>query len=465
MVNIRRLPIVFSASLLALSLTVGISAQTFDRAAVVRAIDSIVNEPIDGGQIAGASVAAVHGTDTIIMKAYGYADLEYHVPTPDGAIYEIGSVTKQFTAAAILQLVAAGSIDLDAVFTEYLPDYPAEAHGITVRRLMDHTSGIKGYTEMPGFESIATRALPRDSLVVMFSAAPLDFRPGDAMIYNNSAYFLLGLIIEAVTGETYEDYVSERLFTAANMPDSRYCSSNTIVERRAHGYDFGPDGLARKSFIDHTWPYSAGSLCSTARDLTAWNEALHGDGEGGYILDAAGYRELTTPGSLNDGTQLRYAKGLAVFETGGRRVIGHGGGIPGFLSQVNYYPDEDLSVVVLVNSTGPPGPGAIATEIARLILGEPPDDPVREYADDVEMLTGAYRGPGRGGELTITVDKDPSGLTASVGDGEAFPLRFVEDLTFATDNNLYTFVVEDGEVVRLLVDQLSGLYVLTPAGG
>ena len=314
---------------LILATTSSLSAQTPDRPVIVTAIDSIVNEPIEAGQIAGASVAVVLGADTILLRAYGDADLEYDVPTPDRAIYEIGSVTKQFTAAAILQLVEAGKIDLDAVFTEYLPDYPADAHGITVRRLMDHTSGIKSYTDMPAFTSIATRTLPRDSLVAMFSSVPLDFAPGEAMIYNNSAYFLLGLIIEAVTGESYEDYVREHLFAAAEMPDSRYCSSNAIVERRAHGYDSSPDGLVRKGYVDHTWPYSAGSLCSTAWDLVAWNEALHGDGNGGALLSAESYRELITPGTLNDGTPLRYAKGLYVLESGGHELIGHGGTIRG----------------------------------------------------------------------------------------------------------------------------------------
>ncbi len=461
--NFRYVLMAASAALLALAQAATLSAQVSDRAAIVRAIDSIVNEPIDAGQIAGASVGVVQGGDTILLEAYGYADLEYHVPTPERAIYEIGSVTKQFTAVAILQLVAQGLVDLDAVFTEYLPEYPADAHGITVRRLMDHTSGIKGYTEMEGFDAIATRSLPRDSLVAMFSAAPLDFPPGDALIYNNSAYFLLGLIIESVTGEAYEDYVGEHLFAAADMPDSRYCSSNAIIERRAHGYDAGREGLVRKGYIDHTWPYAAGSLCSTAWDLVAWNQALHGDGQGGGLLLPEGYRELITPGTLNDETPLRYAKGLSVLEIGGRDVIGHGGGIPGFLSQVTYYPDEDLSVIVLVNTTGPPGPGAIASEIAALILGEPAEPAERVYTGDLSMLKGTYSGPGRGRELVVTIDTDSSSLTAAVGQGEPSELRFDDGMTFVRDNTRYTFIVEAGAVAKLLVDRVSGVYVLTPS--
>ena len=448
--------------LLASMLASSLSAQTLDRDAVVRAIDSIVNEPIEAGQIAGASVAVVWGPDTVLLKAYGYADLEYHVPTPERAIYEIGSVTKQFTAVAILQLVAAGSLDLDAVFTEYLPDYPADGHGVTVRRLMDHTSGIKGYTEMEGFGAIATRNLPKDSLVAMFSAAPLDFPPGEALIYNNSAYFLLGLIVEAVSGETYEDYVRQHIFEPASMTDSRYCSENEIIQRRAHGYDASPDGLVRKGYIDHTWPYAAGSLCSTAWDLVAWNQALHGDGGGGHLLGNRSYGEMITPGALNDGTPLRYAKGLSVFESGGFRVIAHGGGIPGFLSQVTYYPDEDLSVIVLVNTAGPPGPGVLATEIVTLLLGEPAELQAVPYSGNSEVLKGTYRGAGRGSELVVTIDSDSNGLTAAFGEGEPTPLQYVDGLTFGRGNTRLTFVMEPGVVRRLQVDQMSGLYVLTP---
>jgi len=452
---------VFAICFLAPSPIDCLAAQDLERTEVVHAIDSIVNRPIEAGQIAGASVAVVQGVDTILIRAYGFADLEYHIPTPDRAIYEIGSVTKQFTGAAILQLVEAGKLHLDAVFTEYLPEYPGEAHGITVRRLMDHTSGIKGYTEMPGFGAVAARSLPRDSLVAMFSAAPLDFPPGEAMIYNNSAYFLLGLIIEAVSGESYADYVSEHLFVPAGMPDSRYCSSNAIIERRAHGYDASPEGLVRKSYIDHTWPYSAGSLCSTAHDLVAWNQALHGDGAGGNILTTESYQELITPGALNDGTALRYAKGLSVFESDGRRIIEHGGGIPGFLSQVTYYPEEDLSVIVLVNTAGPPGPGSIAAEIATLLLGELSDPTERDFLGDLAVLEGTYRGPGRGSDLALTVGTDDNGLTVAFGERQPSHVRFVDGLTFASGNTRYTFVMGEHAAPRLKVDQIGGLYVLT----
>ena len=153
-----------------------------------------------------------------MIEEFGHADLELGVPTPPDAVYEVGSVTKQFTAAAVLLLQEEGKLSLDDPLTKWLPDYPVGDRTVTVRRLLDHTSGIKGYTEMRHlWTEIAPLELPRDTLVTLFSAEPFEFEPGTAMTYNNSAYFLAGLIIEAASGMSYEDFVEERLFEAAGM--------------------------------------------------------------------------------------------------------------------------------------------------------------------------------------------------------------------------------------------------------
>ncbi len=291
-------------------------APTRDRRALSQAIDSVVASYLKDGKAAGMSVAVIRGRDTLKLKGYGSADLELGVPTPDRAVYEIGSVTKQFTAAAILQLQDDGKLQLDDNITKYLPDYPTQGYTVTIRRLLDHTSGIKGYTEIPKFGTIMTRHLPKDSLVDLFKNEKFDFAPGEAQVYNNSAYFLAGLIIEKASGMSYADYIKKTLFDKAGMKDSRYCSESAIIPRKAHGYDMGPDGLVNKGFIDHAYPFSAGSLCSTVGDMAAWNRALHG----GKVLSPAAYRELITPGVLNDGTKLRYAKGLALHDFNGHRT-------------------------------------------------------------------------------------------------------------------------------------------------
>ena len=234
-----------------------------DRAALVAALDSAARAHAEQEMVAGVSVAVVQGADTLLMAGYGSADLEWGVPTPPdgGASYEIGSVTKQFTAAAILLLAERGDLDLDADASTYVPEFDFKGRSVPLRRLLDHTSGIKGYTEMPVFGELAMMDLPRDTLVTLVESEPFEFEPGTAAIYNNSAYFLLGLVIEAVSGQSYEDFVAENLFGPLGMEDSYYCSESAIRQDRAHGYDGTPDGLIRKRYLDHTWPYAAGSSC------------------------------------------------------------------------------------------------------------------------------------------------------------------------------------------------------------
>lgn len=454
-------PLKIGASTVAMLLSSAhLLAQDYSVERVREAVDSAMNAAIESGQIAGGTVAVVHGRDTVLLRAYGYADLEYMVPTPADAIYEIGSVTKQFTAVAILQLAERGLLELDTDFKHYLPDYPGESKGATVRQLMNHTSGIKGYTEIPGLmNEFVTLDLPVDSLVRLFASAPRDFDPGEAMIYNNSAYFLLGLIVEEVTGRTYADYVQEELLRPLGMTNSGYCSHNAIVRNRAHGYDAGPDGLVRKAYLNHKWPYSAGSLCSTVRDLLAWNHTLHvlqGDG----LISPESYRQLTTPGTLSDGTPLRYAMGLSVFDKRGHRVIAHGGGIPGFLSNVEHYPDLDITIVVLFNTAGPPGPGAIVNLVGETMLNETAHDPVRPPPRELDRFTGTYRGAGRGMEFVVTIAEADDGLTAQVLSGEVARLEYVGNATFERGPNRLVFERRDDGEMLLKFDAIGGLYVL-----
>lgn len=447
-------------ALLALTLLASLPApaQRRDGASARQAVDSVVASYLKDGKAAGMSVAVVRGRDTLVLKGYGWADLEHDVPTPPRAVYEIGSVTKQFTAAALLLLQERGKLDLDDDLAKHLPDYPTQGHRITLRRLLDHTSGMKGYTEIPRFGVIAPRALPRDSLVAMFSAERFDFAPGEGQVYNNSAYFLAGLIIEKLSGESYADFVRKHLFEPAGMRDSRYCSERAIIKRKAHGYEMGPEGLRNKSYIDHTWPYAAGSLCSTAGDLVAWNRALHG----GKLLSPASYKALLTPGVLNDGTTLRYAMGLALFDLATHPVIEHGGGIPGYLSSSVYLPRQDAIVVTLVNSNGPVSADDVSESIVRAVFG------TRQikrpaYTGDLAALAGSYSGVGRGRAMTVRIAAD-SGVLRLVtpGSPQGRPLQFVGDDTWEVGRQRFTFVREGGKVRTLRADMVYGYSYLTP---
>lgn len=424
-------------------------SQVSDPVRIRAAVDSIAAAALATGRAAGLSIGVVRGRDTIVLKGYGKADLELDVPTPDRAVYEIGSVTKQFTSASILLLMEQGKLSLDDPMTKYLPDYPMQGHVVTIRRLLDHTSGIMGYTEMPMFGGLMMQHLSRDTLVKLISAQPFKFAPGEGLSYNNSGYFLLGLIIEKASGMPYAEFVQKNLFDRVGMRDSHYCSEREIMPRKVKGYEVNGNRLVLKGYLDHTWPYAAGSLCSSAWDLVAWTQALHG----GRVLKPESYRLITTPQPLNDGTPVRYAMGLSNDSLGGHHVIQHGGGINGFLTDLAYFPDDQLTIAVLVNTAGPVAPGGITQAIANVIHGReqpgrslPLDHPATDYV-------GTYRGIGRGDSLTIVVTADSAGVHLRTGGPTVPPAaRYIGGDSFMVGRSRYSVVRSGGRVTGLRAD-------------
>lgn len=411
-------------------------------------IDSLAQPFIDSAKAAGIVVAAFKGNEKKLLKSYGFADLEFKTKLPADASFEIGSVTKQFTAAAILQQVDSGKINLDDDITKYIR-FNTQGHKVTIRQLLSHTSGIKGYTELPVFEEIGMRRYSRDTLLRVVEKEKFDFNPGDALIYNNTGFFMLGLILEKITGMKYEDYVQKNLFDRAGMKHSYYCSESKIVPNQAHGYDTGEKGLQHAGYLDQTWPYAAGSLCSTAEDLVKWDQALHH----GKILNEKMYKEFLSPTVLNDGSVTHYAKGITVTEDHGQTMIEHGGGINGFLSENRYYPKEDLSIVVLINSTGPVAPRMIADHVADQILGSHVPD-IKPYIGDLSKYIGTYEGRGRGEDMKVIVSKKDSNLVIH-RDEKDTPLAYVRDDTWSTNGQQYIFKGD-----KLHIDQTYGFLIL-----
>lgn len=413
--------------------------------------DSLFQQAIDSSFIAGASVIVHQEGKDLLNRSYGYASLELQAPIPEGASFEIGSVTKQFTAAAILKLASEGALSLDDDFTDYVP-FETGGREISIRRLLDHTSGIPGYTEMEEFWNLSISVHPRDSLLRLVETKPFLFEPGELQIYNNTGYFLLGLIVEKASGMDYEAYLDQAFFTPLGMDHTYYCSTEKVVPGKVYGYNYTPEGLQQKPYLVHTWPYAAGSLCSTAEDLLTWLKALHG----GKVLGPEAYQLLISPEPLNDGSPLRYAKGLSVFNDFGHRHIGHGGGIHGFLSETRYYPDSDLYVVSLVNTTGPKGAGYFAEELAWQVLDKQ-DYPAVPFDLDPAPLTGTFRGVVRGRTLQVHFTPTDAGLLVlPEGEKEADTLKpYIGDATWMDGNNSLRF--QNG---AWRIDQIGGYYVL-----
>jgi len=451
-----------------------VSAQIQDRSKLVAALDSAAQAHAADSTVAGVSVAVSRRGDMLLHEGYGQANLEFDVPMPKDAVFEIGSVTKQFTAAAILQLAEKDSLDLDAPITEYLPDYNTRGHRVTVRHLLHHTSGIRSYTNTPRFSSLARETLSRDTVLTLMQQEPFRFAPGAAMSYSNSGYYLLGQTIEAASGTSYAAYIEEHLLEPVEMDETHYCDERAVVDGKAQGYSWaGEEGFQlRKRWAHQTWSYAAGALCSTTGDLVRWLQALHGR----EVISDSMYAGMTTPGRLADGTELRYGMGLAVSETKSHRIIGHGGSIDGFVSATAYFPGEDMILVVLQNTRGPQPPSSLTTMLADLVLG-PGDEPISSsYEGDLSELTGRYSGSARGRQLTLQVRAQNGHLLTSEAGSDAEPdtLRHISGPTWQHGSNLYPglygdthlrFVGADEGVDEIRLDAVYGHYVLRRVGG
>ena len=413
--------------------------------------DSLFTVHVDSAKIAGASVIVYKDGEMLLNKAYGYASLELSVPMPENASFEIGSVTKQFTASAILRLMDAGKLSLDDDFTKYL-DFDTKGRTVTIDHLLNHTSGIASYTEIQEFGSLMVHKYDRDSLVRIIEEQPFLFEPGEALIYNNSAYYFLGLIIEKITGKAYEEYLSEQFFMPLGMNNTYYCSTTTVTKQKAYGYDYRSNGLQQKQYIDHTWPYAGGSLCSTAEDLLIWLKALHE----GDLLSKKLYSSLITPETLNDGTPVRYAKALVNYNNFGNQHIGHGGGIPGFLSETRYFPEVGLYIICLVNTAGPSGGSFFANELTWQLLDKKEVE-TQDLDIDLSSLAGKYSGQARGRMISIKVNSTSETLSIEFN-GSDNPVSLTDYLgenTWSVDNDIIK--LKDG-VMHL--DQRTGHYVL-----
>ena len=272
-------------------------------------------------------------------------------------MFRLGSVSKQFTAVAIMLLNERGAVDLDAPVKTYLPDAPATWDRVTVRQLLSHTAGIPDFTRFDDYEALKTRRATLSDLVARFSGRPLDFEPGSRFAYSNSGYILLTAVVERAGGMTYADFVSTNLFVPLGMTATGYDAAATILPRRASGYVVTDDGVANAPFVDMSIPQGAGGLYSTTRDMLKWEEGLFG----GQVLRSQSLTLLTTP-VRND-----YAFGLIASQEGEHRIVRHNGAIEGFNSWMGHA-DDGTTVVVLGNLNGP-GPDKLGPALMTLAHG------------------------------------------------------------------------------------------------
>ena len=331
-----------------------------------RALDAIMNETFESDGPGGVALVAKDG-EILYRKAFGMANLELGVEMTPENVFRIGSITKQFTACAILKLAEEGKLDLQDDITRYIEDYPTHGHTITIEHLLTHTSGIKSYTGMLEWTAeVRKKDFTPPELIDFFKNQPMDFVPGEEFRYNNSAYFILGYIIELVSGTPYDTYIAETFFKPLGMKNSYYGSTSRIIPNRAAGYAMGEDGYKNDDFLSMTQPYAAGSLLSTVDDLYTWYTAVMNK----EVITEASLKQATTSYVLSNGKHTDYGYGWFVGNIQGSPNIQHGGGINGYLTASMFLPEERLFVAVFSNCTCT-DPGDAAVKMAAIALGKP----------------------------------------------------------------------------------------------
>jgi CubicO group peptidase (beta-lactamase class C family) len=325
-------------------------------------IDSLLLNVFKDRNGPGAVFMIAKNGNPIYHKAFGKANLELDVDLVPENVFQLGSMTKQFTAVAILLLEEQGKLDLKGTVSNYIPDYPA-GEKITIHHLLTHTSGIKDFTKMKSLRDIAQRDLLPRELVDFFKNEPVDYAPGEKFEYNNSGYVILGYIIELISGKTYEEYIKNNIFEKAQMNHSRYASDLAIVDRRAYGYQKKEYGYVNKGRISFSIPFSSGSLMSTAADMLKWQNALNQN----LLVNSKTIKKAFTKHKLNNGEELTYGYGWHLKDINGVLTREHGGSVFGFKTMGVYIPSEDIYVIGLSNCDCN-SPTQVTRDIAILTL-------------------------------------------------------------------------------------------------
>lgn len=416
-----------------------------------KAYEAILVEQI-GIDEPGVAVIVSQNGNVLFKGTRGLANLEHNIPLTTDSVFRLGSITKQFTAAAIMMLQERKKLSVDDNIHKYIPDFPTEGNKVTIVNLLTHTSGIANYTEDRSIFSKEIQVPTTiDDMLVRFAQHPMKFKTGEKMRYSNTGYVLLGKIIEVVSGQSYAHFIEENIFKKLGMKSSRYGGSQ-IIPNRASGYDKTPDGFENARYIDMMWPHAAGSLLSTVIDINRWFSALRN----GELLSPESYQKMIMPFTLNDGSISKYGYGLTNQKINKYGIIEHNGGIPGFVTAAFYIPSEDLYIAVFSNSNS-----RNPRLISRLLAAEALEIPWPKFKsieisrEKIESLMGRYQ---------IKVD---SVRTLSMKNGNVYfqpnkgrklQIQPMSENSFYFENSLNYIVIEqnkDGKKVMNIYRNLS----------
>lgn len=399
-----------------------------------------LNEP-------GCDVLVVKEGQVIYQKAFGSADLELNVPMKTGMVFKLASITKQFTAVAILQLVEQGKISLQDSLQKFVPDYPFKGNTITIENLLTHTSGIPDYMQLdyhsPNMERWDFR--PKQ-LIDSFRSQPLQFIPGTKYTYSNSGYYLLGYIIEKVSGISYQNYI----LTPLGLTHSYFDNGSNIIPNRVNGYNKENKVFMNADFWSPSIAYAAGGLLSTTEDLYKWFKALLDH----KVLKKETLDKAFAPYKLNNGSLANYGYGWTINHLSSIPSIGHSGRMNGFVTDEIYYPKQDVYITLLFNSESVPK-DEIAQAIAEIVLGQSLQTGIKIDDKLMNSYVGVYRltiDPKR----TITVVKEGDHLVAKVSRQANYEILFQTPSKFqlkSVKEMAAEFITENGVVTKFIVTQ------------
>jgi len=436
--------------LLLLLLTPSLYSQSLDQK-----IDAIASHmyPEDGP---GVSILVAKDGEPIYQQAFGLASLELNIPMETKNVFEIGSITKQFTAVAILMLEEQGKLSVNDDILKYIPDYPTNGKTITIHNLLNHTSGIKSYTSMPSFQKLAAIDMTPTELIDKFKNEPMDFDPGEEFKYNNSGYILLGHIIEVVSKMTYEDYIEKNIFEKLGMSNSYYGSNSQLIPNRADGYQGGPNGFANSNYLSMTLPYAAGSLMSTTNDLLTWQNALNNH----ILISNSSYEKAIHGSTLNNGEHIDYGYGLTEGKISGSTAIQHGGGIFGYTTMGIYFPGERVFVSALSNCNCK-DVSSLAERIGAIVIGKPlkgKEDAITLTNEQLNAWAGTYEFEGN--VLRFVTVKDGKIFSQREGSTklEIYPMT-PNKFIFDANETSYEFS-KDTNGMKQVTMQLSGKEII-----
>ncbi len=328
----------------------------------------------------GAALVAENG-NVIYKRGLGLANMEWNIANAPDTKFRLGSITKQFTATLIMQLVNEGKLKLEGTISDYLPDYRKDVGSkVTIHQLLNHTSGIPSYTGLPGFfNEVSRNPYGVGEFVKKYASNDLEFEPGSKFAYNNSGYFLLGAIIEKVTGKTYEQALKERILDPLGMKNTGYDHHASLLRNRAAGYRKTVDGYVNAAYLDMSLPYAAGAMYSTVEDLYLWDQALYSD----RILSTK-FKEVMFKPGMDD-----YAYGWVVKKASlgpqkdGIFKISHGGGINGFNTVIVRFPAQRHLIVLLDNTSQGQSLDKLETALTKILFEQPYDLPRMPIAEEL----------------------------------------------------------------------------------